>query len=298
MEKERIELQKKIEKYLKSLLVEFPNIMRRMYEDGSFASIQDIVKNRFSRTTVDGMSSYFVKIFREETIGYITLGDVKILLEIVEKRIQVLQGENGDISGLEALRKCLNTEVAGSKLMKDEEAIRSELKNLTSDRSLLSLEVASAISSGFIEISNGKKPEDIGDLKKLILKAESLVRMQQLAVESEKIFAEKVSIVKNVQEFGNARDLDKLILTKEALRQRIRDLNRHMENHQDIVAKEQAEKILAKINKIIQIEKKLQEWMDVANQCEMYFAIYGSNDNIMELLGLSAMMGAGCTHAE
>lgn len=291
MEQERVDLQNKIDNFLKSIETEFPEIARRMNvsKSESIPGMRKLIHTKFCLKTVFSVGLNLSKAIRTEESGYLKNDDVEKLIAIIGERIS-LHSEGENTVDLESLKKNLELNIKGAQLWIRSNEIENEFKMLLSDESLAGMDVIFAISSAFLEMLNGKTPEEAKIPAELKTKAEALIMIKKLSDDIDRCVVEKAEFIEESKGYDSVRDIKYLNLMEDILKRRMEEYNEGSCNYSESESeKKNVENILVRLGKIIRIVKKEQEWMDIANRCGMYFSIMGSND-MVELLGRGVMM--------
>lgn len=266
------ELKQGLLNFARSICEEFPNAGRRM--KSSILDIEKNVRENFSIEVVLTVGSDLGEVMSAEAaLMNITLRDVEALIEATGEHIKV-QKEDGNqeaMASAQKLKKALELELRSGRLREKGISIAKELKGLVGDESIFDPDLAIGIYSGYVEMAKGKKPEKIPELAKNLERAETILKIHSLKDRVMNLSKERKAIMKEARPDETLYDLKKIALAKDIIALKIKRLEKSTMNYENVKEKKDAEVLLEKIKKMIQIGQKDLEWHALAKELGEYF---------------------------
>ncbi|MFA6097098.1 MAG: hypothetical protein WC788_05720 [Candidatus Paceibacterota bacterium] len=274
------ELKQELINFVKSIAREYPGIGKRM--EASIRRIEKDVMGNFSRSVAFSVRTYIAGVLQAETQKQLMTGEeLKIFAAITLELMNDREGSAGriDPERLEGFSKHLEVEIRSRNLVASARDIAKELEELVGeDRSILDQDKARGIYSSFIELAQGKKPEEIEDFAANLSRAGIILKMFALQDRALKLEEERMAIVGSIRPEEVVYDPGRILLAKEILSLKIRSVDRSAASYKDVEEKKQAAIMLGKLKTFLQLKKKEVEWNILAGKLEEYFDISHEHD--------------------
>lgn len=239
-------------------------------------SIENDAGGNFSMTYVIDARSRLAKIvFEGLENSLMTIKELEFLAAITDERVKYLE-ETGSTEGLAEVEKLchiLGIEIRSKKLAESAWRTSKEFAELIrSDPSIMDPGAAIGIYSGFIELADGKKPDEIPDLAGNLRKAETILKLYRLQETSKNQIAERMEITGKLLANGTIYNPKRIKLAKEILASKVRRLERRAANYKDVEDRKNAKAALARLNMFIrQVDKQL-DWNDLDGKIGEYLS--------------------------
>jgi len=271
--KQKDELKDEIVDFIKNICEEFPNIGNRM--KGVIGDIEADLDGNFSVMTMLKIRTDIAEVMSHEVaVQEMTTKELSFLLDAIKEHIKNKKesGNRSDLMQVERLKKTLKLEIRNSKVSKKMTNIAKEvMKIIGKDKSILDPDSAVGIYSGFIQLAEGRKPEDIPEFKENLHRCETIIKMYRLKDRATKLEEEKESIVKELIASDVLRDKKRMLLEKEIISSKIRLIERGARNYKDIENKKRSEILLRKIKNFMLLVDKERKWNDLSSDLSEYF---------------------------
>lgn len=256
--KTRDELQDEILKFARSIAEEFPEMAEIM--EKSIPRIEKDVMDHFSSGVVSHIRGFVFGGLKFNSS--LVPAESVLLIKFIGEHAKIME-ESGNAEALHRARELERGFTLGlqyARVKKDFEESQQELMNL-----------------GIHAMVRGFDENLIDEDKKL--------RMKSLEEKVIELAKEQDVVIKELKEFAlhevsyNSRAT---MLAKEITAAKIRRLNRISATSNDVLEKKNAQEVLAKMKKMLLVEKKQREWNAIQKGCEEYFKANEDQSDEME----------------